>query len=144
MSIIAALVTACAVPSGGYADVSIFRVKDGDTFEGTCTDRFGFPETYRLANLDTPENGRFAKCRAEAVHAAAASAYAKQLSAQANNVARVKLPIGKEKYGRYRAQVEWFIDGRWLDWSSAMIKAGYAVSYSGGKKINWCAALRAK
>jgi endonuclease YncB( thermonuclease family) len=124
----------------GPAKINIDRVKDGDTFVGTCKDRFGFPEIFRLLDLDTPEKAPRAKCEAEALHAKKATEFAKDLAKRGGMTGVVVVP-SKEKYGRYLASMTYTIDRKPVEWREALIDAGYAVAYDGGQKIDWCAKL---
>ena len=135
-----AVVLLCAVAQPGASEIAvpIARVKDGDTFEAGCTDRFGKPEVYRIAGIDTPESNGRAKCPHESTLANLASANAKVMAARAGMVAQVSLPVAQEKYGRYLAKVSFIIDGQRVEWAQAQIAAGYAKPYYGSKKTEWC------
>jgi endonuclease YncB( thermonuclease family) len=124
--------------------IEIKRIKDGDTFEGTCTDRFGFPEIYRIGNLDTPEKGGFAKCKRESIHAGKASGNITTWAAASEMKALVVVGKAKEKYGRYLNDAWFFADGQFLGWAQIQISDGFALPYDGGKKGDWCAILKGK
>jgi micrococcal nuclease len=124
--------------------IEIARVKDGDTFEGTCKDRFGFPEIFRLRDLDTPEKGALAKCPEEDFHAKAATEFARNLGLSGKNKVLATVAKRKEKYGRYLSDATFYATEGEIDWREAMIKAGYALPYDGGKKADWCALLKFK
>jgi endonuclease YncB( thermonuclease family) len=130
------------------------RMKDGDTWEGVCADRFGFPEVYREGGqdadgndegIDTPEKSKsVARCPEEIAHAKKASAFAEELRAAAKGVALVTVFKRKEKYGRYLSLTSFWIDGGLVRLGDALITAGYALPYAGGKKADWCALLAPK
>jgi endonuclease YncB( thermonuclease family) len=122
--------------------VKVLRVKDGDTL---LIDQrlFGYPVTVRLLDLDTPEKGRFAKCEAEAAHAAMASARTQALIDAGGGVVRVT--GGKpDLYGRPLVKAEVMIDRKRVDIATDLVGKGLAFRYDGGTKADWCAWLAAR
>jgi len=119
------------IPTRDNPTCTIVRVVDGDTLEIGCKTSRG---NARLLGFDTPETYR-PGCPAE-----------KQLGERAKNHltsvlknATVLDPEvkGKDKYDRTLLGLK--IDG--VDLAGIMVSAGYAVYYSGGKRIDWCARL---
>lgn len=115
------------------------RVVDGDTL-----DLAGWPDTLRLAGIDSPEEGHRAGCKAERELADLATRYARDLL---DSSATVRPDVGsppvRDRWGRYVGTVELQVDGGRLDYGAAMIAAGYAKAwdYDGGEpKPTWCGA----
>lgn len=99
-------------------------VHDGDTI------RIG-SERIRIIGLDTPEIGSGARCPAEQRGAVAARAELEHM------LLRAKVTIrrdGKDVYGRTLAHV--YADGENV--ARALIGAGLARPYQGGKREGWC------
>jgi endonuclease YncB( thermonuclease family) len=129
----------CPVVSSEFP-ITITRVKDGDTFVGSCTDRFGKPETYRVLG-DTPEKGWLAKCPEEQAYAKKATAYAEDMVRRAGGMA-TGIHQGDDKYGRILVDVTLMIDGKPVNWSEEMKEQGFMIDYDGGTKSNWCEILK--
>lgn len=105
----------------------ISYVYDGDTVELDCN---GTRQTARLFGFDTPET-KSPGCDAEARLGELATKRLRNLVSHGN----LELsPHGREKYGRLLAALH--IDGR--DVGQVLIEEGFAVSYRGGSRINWC------
>jgi endonuclease YncB( thermonuclease family) len=106
-----------AMPEKGTQSVLVLRVVDGDTYEGA----FLVPCMFRVRGIDAPEmrdkGGRPAK------------EYLEKLIAGKLFSCNLQ---GREKYGRIIADIHLGKDQGWL--SEAMIKAGHAKPYSGGKR----------
>lgn len=99
-------------------------VHDGDTI------RIG-SERIRIIGLDTPEIGSGARCPAEQQGAVAARAELERM------LFRAKVTIrrdGTDRYGRTLAYV--YADGENV--ARALISAGLARPYQGGKREGWC------
>jgi micrococcal nuclease len=106
---------------------------DGDT----CTvDRDILPgrDRVRLRNADTPEIK--GKCRAERELAQRARDFSQQLVGQAVTLEDVKV----DKYARRVDAYVVMPDGSDLGLGLALIAAGLARPYSGGKRAGWCGA----
>ncbi len=103
------------------------RVIDGDTLEDMAADI-----TYRVVNIDTPETGPRARCRAERELGDRATHQARTLI---GNAASVELrPTGRiDRYGRTIAFV--LIDGR--DLGETLIAEGLARPWR-GRREPWC------
>jgi endonuclease YncB( thermonuclease family) len=101
------------------------RVIDGDTIDANG-------QRIRLANIDTPEIGRGARCAAERRLGARATQRARALI---NAAARIQTdPVGRtDSYGRTVAYV--LIDGR--DLGEALIAEGLARPWL-GRRQPWC------
>ena len=100
------------------------RVIDGDTIAMGS-------ERIRIANIDTPEKGSLARCAEERRRAARATAHARRLFAQAEDIDVYRQ--GRDHYGRTIARVR--LDG-W-DFGSSMISAGHARRWT-GRREPWC------
>ena len=116
-----------------FHDVSIDRVIDGDTIVisiPNLPEVFGKKISVRLAGIDTPEMR--AKCP-----------YEKGLAIRAKDrlegmlmKARV-ISIDDARRGKYfRILGEVLADGKNV--AATLIKEGLAVTYSGGRKRDWC------
>jgi endonuclease YncB( thermonuclease family) len=121
------------VPDANTPYCAIIRVVDGDTIKMQCPTSFG---AVRLLGYDTPETFQ-PKCTEE-----------KELGEQATRVLRNVLSSarqiephvkGIDKYNRHLVKL--VVDGQPL--AKIMIDKGLAVPYSGGKRIDWCARLKA-
>lgn len=120
-----------AIPSDQNPRCFITRVVDGDTVKMTC----GAGErSVRLMGFDTPETFQ-PGCFAERALGTRAANYLRRRLRDANEVQpRVK---GQDKYDRTLVALS--LDGKPLD--RIMVEAGFAVYYTGGKRINWCSRL---
>ena len=83
----------------------------------------------RLRGVDTPEKGRRAKCNAEKQAAAAATAFAEEAIQKAGSIV-VRDPAWGKWGGRVVADL--ILDDFSL--SSALLEAGHARRYDGGKR----------
>ncbi|MFL6790626.1 MAG: thermonuclease family protein [Bradyrhizobium sp.] len=114
--------------------VDVIRTIDGDTFEARVHLSPGLDMTtrVRLRGIDAPELK--AACAQESRMAEAASNALRDLLAQ-GDVAIYN--IGPDKYyGRVVAEVT---TKRVDNVSTALIAAGHARSYNGGRRSGWCA-----
>lgn len=123
-----------AIP--GPVEAEVVRVIDGDTIEVRAFPWLDVAVTtrVRVLGIDTPEKGARAKCRAEA-----------DLADRASDLARLALPVGalvqltdiqQDKYGgRVVARVE---SPGGHDLGAALVAAGLARPYDGGRKAGWC------
>jgi endonuclease YncB( thermonuclease family) len=106
-----------AMPEKGAQSILVLRVVDGDTYEGA----FLVPCMFRVRGIDALEmrdkGGRPAK------------EYLEKLIAGKFFSCNLQ---GREKYGRIIADLHLGKDQGWL--SEAMIKAGHAKPYGGGKR----------
>jgi endonuclease YncB( thermonuclease family) len=113
--------------------VRVVRVIDGDTFEARVRVRPGLEVNtrVRLRGIDAPE--LHARCAREYLKAEAArAALQKILSAGGVTISQV----GRDKYrGRIDAAVA---TRNTADVSAALLKGGFARSYSGGRRGTWC------
>jgi micrococcal nuclease len=123
------LICTAAQAHGPTVTARVLACYDGDT----CTvDRDILPgrDRVRLRNADTPEIK--GKCAAEKHLAQQARAFALQL------VGKV-VTLGDVKVDKYARRVDAYVimpDGR--DLGQALIAAGLARPYSGGKRAGWC------
>lgn len=102
---------------------------DGDTFEDRRTGT-----RYRLVNVDTPETGDRARCRAERLLGQRATQRTRALLAQAQSL--IIRPTGRiDAYGRQVVRV--LVDGR--DLGENLIAEGLARAWR-GRREPWCAA----
>ena len=114
----------------------VIRVIDGDTVEIEAP--FLPVELkqvlkLRIIGVDTPEKGMLAKCELERKNSLSARNFTLQEIGNAKDI-KIKL-IKWDKYGG-RVLGDLILDGQLL--SKKLIDMGYAVSYDGGKKSDWC------
>jgi micrococcal nuclease len=117
-------------------DFKILRVADGDTvvFEAPFMPAPLKPQlSLRILGVDTPEKGKRAECPSEAAAAEKASAFTKNLVANAKKI-QVELK-SHDKFGG-RVLGDLIVDGEKL--SELLIKNGHARPYFGEKKQSWC------
>jgi micrococcal nuclease len=117
--------------NGYSADVT--RVLDGDTFEARVKIWLGQEVTtrIRLRGIDAPEMK--ARCDIEHTKALAAKDYLARLL---NEGGVTVTQIGQDKYGgRVDADAS---TARTSDVGSALLAAGLARPYNGGKRQSWC------
>lgn len=119
-----------------YGDVRVSRVStiyDGDTFTATIDSWPGIAGKnigVRISGIDTPEMR--GKCEREIELARMAK---KKTVAMIRSGKRIELKqMRRDKYFRIDAEV--FVDGRSI--AQALIAAGLAIPYNGGKKVTWC------
>ena len=117
-------------------DFKIVKVNDGDTvvFEAPFMPAPLKPQlSLRVLGVDTPEKGARAGCTAEAKAAEAASAFTKNIVANATEI-KVELKEHDKFGGRVLGDL--IIDGQRL--SALLIQNGHARPYFGDKKASWC------
>ena len=117
-------------------DWKVIRVADGDTvvFEAPFMPAPLKPQlSLCILGVDTPEKGKRAECPSEAKAAEAASAFTKNLVANAKKI-QVELK-SHDKFGG-RVLGDLIVDGERL--SELLIKNGHARAYFGDKKQSWC------
>ncbi len=140
----AAQMTSASRRSGLYGPyrVEVLRVLDGDTFEGRIRIWFGqeIVTLVRLRGIDAPELK--AQCGAELVGAQEArEGLADMLASGQTYVSDINL----DKYGgRVVASVQVRTADDSHDISAAMIGAGWARAYAGGRRDSWCAVPSAR
>jgi endonuclease YncB( thermonuclease family) len=125
-----------AVALAGPVVAEVVRVIDGDTVEVRARAWIDTEVTtrVRLLGVDTPEKGSRARCTAEAKLADRASAATR--AALPEGAAVLLRDIRPDKYGgRVVAAIEG-PDGR--DLAAALLDAGLARPYDGGRKAGWC------
>lgn len=128
-----ALLTSCLpAPRPQIPDPSapcrVTRVVDGDTVDMICAEQ---AFRARLTGYDTPETYE-PGCAAEAELGHRATQRLRQM---VNAAADIEAEInGTDRYGRELVRLR--LDTR--DVARVMIAEGLAVSYSGGRRINWC------
>ena len=132
------LVAALSAVGAQAADYSwpVVRIIDGDTVKVDASADLP-PElaslSVRLRGVDTPEKGRRAKCEAERQAGRAATAFTEEAIERADSVI-VRDPAWGKWGGRVIADL--VLDGSSL--SSALLKAGHARRYEGGRRKGWC------
>lgn len=131
-----AALTFSAVALANPYDYKVVKVADGDTvvFEAPFMPKPLKPQlSLRVMGVDTPEKGARAACPKEAAAAEAASAFTKNLVANAKTIL-IELKEHDKFGGRVLGDV--IIDGQKL--SELLIKNGHARAYFGEKKQSWC------
>lgn len=130
-----ALAFSPAISANPY-DWKVIKVSDGDTvvFEAPFMPAPLKPQlSLRVLGVDTPEKGGRAACPAEAAAAEKASAFTKNLVANAK-----KIQIELKEHDKFGGRVlgDLIVDGQRL--SELLIKNGHARVYFGEKKASWC------
>jgi endonuclease YncB( thermonuclease family) len=125
-----------SVAAANPYDFKILKVNDGDTvvFEAPFLPAPLKPQlSLRVLGVDTPEKGGRAACPAEAAAAEKASAFTKNLVANAK-----KIQIELKEHDKFGGRVlgDLIVDGQKL--SELLIKNGHARAYFGEKKQSWC------
>lgn len=121
---------------GVVYDVVITRIIDGDTVAFRADflpDPLKKELSLRVFGVDTPEKGHRAQCPDEDRRGQMATAYTKQLIAQATT--RQIVLMSWDKYGG-RVLGDVLINGQSL--RQLLIQNGYAREYYGEAKISWC------
>ena len=135
--IVPVLVTAQPRQRPGVAyDAVITRVIDGDTvaFQADFLPAPLKKElSIRVYGVDTPEKGHRAACASEAQRGEAASAFTKQVIAQATQ--RQVVLMDWDKYGG-RVLGDVLLNGQSL--RVMLIQNGFAREYYGEAKTSWC------
>lgn len=130
------LVCACSPPPAEPSSQTVplarasadVRIIDGDTFEYVG-------ETFRLANIDTPEMPPRHRCDAEAALARLATQEMERLWAEAGPVEPVLRRDGLDRYGRTIVHLS--LDGGRTDVGEVMVERGLAVAWA-GRRHEWC------
>ena len=116
-------------------EVKVIRVIDGDTVIISAP---FLPKPLkpiiplRIDGVDTPEKGKRAHCKSEAVLGEEASAFTKDLVSHAKTVDIIIK--GEDKYFRLLGDV--LLDGKSL--KDSLLEKGFAHVYHGEKKQSWC------
>jgi endonuclease YncB( thermonuclease family) len=129
-------ITFSSIVSANPYDYKIIKVSDGDTvvFEAPFMPAPLKPQlSLRILGVDTPEKGARAGCPAEAAAAEKASAFTKNLVANAK-----KIQVELKEHDKFGGRVlgDLIVDGQRL--SELLIKNGHARAYFGDKKASWC------
>lgn len=128
--------TARTITNTGYP-AEVLRVLDGDTFEARVRLWPGMDVTtrVRLRGIDAPE--MHARCDDERTKAISAREALTRILAEG----RVGIThVGQDKYGgRVDADAS---TAQTPDISAALLSAGHARFYSGGRRESWCMAAR--
>jgi endonuclease YncB( thermonuclease family) len=129
-------ITFSSIVSANPYDFKILKVSDGDTvvFEAPFLPAPLKPQlSLRVLGVDTPEKGGRAGCPAEAAAAEKASAFTKNLVANAK-----KIQVELKEHDKFGGRVlgDLIVDGQRL--SELLIKNGHARAYFGDKKQSWC------
>jgi len=129
-------ITFSSIVSANPYDYKIIKVSDGDTvvFEAPFMPAPLKPQlSLRVLGVDTPEKGARAGCPAEAAAAEKASAFTKNLVANAK-----KIQVELKEHDKFGGRVlgDLIVDGQRL--SELLIKNGHARAYFGEKKASWC------
>ena len=114
----------------------ITRIVDGDTLRvDAAADLPGelAALSVRIRGIDTPEKGGRAKCDSERARGQAATAFTAEAVAGARSIV-IRDPEWGKWAGRVIADV--LLDGRSL--ATALLQAGHARRYDGGRRGAWC------
>ena len=134
---LAALLLAAPLSAADYS-WPVVRVVDGDTVKVDASADLP-PElaslSVRLRGVDTPEKGRRARCESERQAGRAATAFTREAIERAGSIV-VRDPAWGKWGGRVIADL--VLDGSPL--SSALLEAGHARRYDGGRRSSWCPA----
>lgn len=126
----------CSVNANEYGNVTVEEVTsiyDADSFRvniPSWPDIIGYRVPVRVSGIDAPELK--GKCKEEKTAARLAKKRTVNLLRSAKVIELRNIQRGK--YFRILADV--YVDGNSL--AEDLISNGLAVSYSGGKRINWC------
>lgn len=118
---------------GRAGECAVSYVYDGDTVALKCGMR---EETARVQGLDTPET-KEPRCPQEFKAGKQATLRLRALVKQGEVSYRA---VGYDKYGRRLIRLS--VDGE--DVADTLVREGLAVAYTGGKRIDWCAGLKAR
>jgi endonuclease YncB( thermonuclease family) len=129
---------ACASGQTGPLPVTVVRVIDGDTLVVLPApheplldeDNARLRIVVRLLGVDAPELRADHECEREA--ARRATEFVRRLLAEARDIRLVPGPL--DRYGRTLGRIT--ADGR--DLGHALIEAGLARPYKGGRRKPWC------
>lgn len=122
--------------AGVLYDVTITRVKDGDTvaFQANwLPDPLPKELAVRVFGVDTPEKGHRAQCPQEDQRGQAATAFTKDVVSKATK--RQVLLMDWDKFGG-RVLGDVILDGKSL--RQLLIANGFAREYYGEAKQSWC------
>ncbi len=122
----------------GPVAAQVLRVIDGDTIEVRAAVWVGQVVTthVRLAAVDAPELR--ARCSEEREKALAARAFVEQWLGASGDLP-VRVQLSSVRYGKYAGRVVADVaaqDGR--DLGVALLRAGHARPYGGGRREGWC------
>jgi micrococcal nuclease len=116
----------------------VLNVTDGDTLKVQVPSWTGTPmETIslRIMGIDTPESHMPpGKCALEVERGQEAKAHAQTMAPKGSTVSFQFL--GWDKYGGRIDAAVVLPDGQ--NWAEAMVQAGMARPYDGGRKSDWC------
>jgi micrococcal nuclease len=96
------------------------------------------PIEVRIFGIDAPESGGRAKCEKERALARAAKRMVIGMLPRQGDITVIWQTGDRDKYGRLLARV---IDAQGHDVGQALLEAGLAYAYYGGKKQSWCNAV---
>lgn len=121
------------IPNRAAPECAITRIVDGDTVSVHCGTHAG---NVRLVGFDTPETFRPGCSEEKALGERAANV----LETELRNATEIRVKShGRDKYQRALASL--WLDGRAL--ADIMDSKGLAVTYDGGRRIDWCQRLAA-
>lgn len=127
-----ALLFLLCFPAHGAFD---FRVIDGDTVNVPMSVVVGMPTriSVRLMGINAPESTGY-KCANEKAVADAATLWVRDRLAKATTAT-----VQYVRWDKYGGRIDGRITVDGLDLAQELIKAGFAVPYSGGVRVNvWC------
>jgi micrococcal nuclease len=116
----------------GPVSAHVDRVIDGDTFEASAAIWLGqqISVRVRIAGIDAPELR--ARCDAERRRAEAARSYLGQ------RIEGGEVRLSSVRYDKYGGRVDASVTDLRGDIAYAMIRAGLARLYDGGRRAGWC------
>jgi len=116
----------------GPVNAQVVRVIDGDTFEASAAIWLGqqIAVRVRIAGIDAPELR--ARCDVERQRAEAARNYLSK------RIAGGEVKLSAVRYDKYGGRVDASVVDARGDVGEAMIRAGLARLYDGGRRDGWC------
>lgn len=141
VTLVAAALLALAAPvqAATSLDARFVSVYDGDTFN-ILVDQLPAPLNkmkVRLQDIDTPERGAKAKCKAEADAAEKARAFLEEVLGPVKTVT-VLNPKWDKYGGRIDGDVQVLYGGKKRLVTDLLVTGGHARRYDGGQRQGWC------
>lgn len=113
-----------------------YRAIDGDTINVPIGVVKNFPTriSVRFIGIDAPESGKKARCENERQVGEAATFFVRDFLATES-----KVTVRFVRWDKYGPRIDGRITANGKDLADELVKAGLAVPYTGGKRVNvWC------